>query len=431
MNDLPEGWARGTLGDFAVPSRVGVSPASHLDLPYLGLAHVEATTTRILGTSPASWVRSTSYHFPAHSTLYARLRPYLNKVCSPAFDGIGSGEFIVFLPTPHLAPGFLKYLLNQPKFVEFTATLDTGDRPRVKWDGIRQFQSDLPPLAEQVRIVDAIEEEFSRLDAGMAALERVRQNLQRMRAAAHLRLDNAARQSTAPESLRAAAEFIVDGDHNPPQRTSEGVPYLTAKHVKDGRISTAGATFVSDEDFKSLRKRYEPQGGDVLVTCVGTLGEVAVVPEGLTFAADRNLAAIRPSHDTDPRYLAAVLRSPRQQKILAAGSGSTAQPHLYLKDLRAVVLSVPDREVQMELVEALEADLIGIGRLEATLAEITARSRALRSAVLSAAFSGTLAPQDPADTPASVLLTRLAAERASSNGKNAARVPNTRTKVAS
>ena len=41
----------------------------------------------------------------------------------------------------------------------------------------------LPPLAEQERIVAAIEEQFSRLDAGVAALERVRQNLKRMRAA--------------------------------------------------------------------------------------------------------------------------------------------------------------------------------------------------------------------------------------------------------
>jgi len=40
------------------------------------------------------------------------------------------------------------------------------------------------PAAEQERIVAAIEEQFSRLDAGVAALERAQQNLRRMRAAA-------------------------------------------------------------------------------------------------------------------------------------------------------------------------------------------------------------------------------------------------------
>src|SRR4029077_11147253 len=119
----------------------------------------------------------------ANSTLYARLRPYLNKVCAPAFDGIASGEFIVFPPVDHLAPGFLKHLLNQPAFVAFTATLDSGDRPRVGWDDIREFVCALPPLAEQKRIVAVIDEQFSRLEAGGAAIERVRPNLKRMQEA--------------------------------------------------------------------------------------------------------------------------------------------------------------------------------------------------------------------------------------------------------
>ncbi|MGO8883637.1 MAG: hypothetical protein ACLQI7_08030, partial [Streptosporangiaceae bacterium] len=41
----------------------------------------------------------------------------------------------------------------------------------------------IAPLAEQERIVAAIEEQFSRLDAGVAALERARENIMRMRAA--------------------------------------------------------------------------------------------------------------------------------------------------------------------------------------------------------------------------------------------------------
>jgi len=40
----------------------------------------------------------------------------------------------------------------------------------------------------------------------------------------------------------------------------------------------------------------------------------------------------------------------------------------------------------------------------------------LRSSILSAAFSGQLVPQDPADEPASVALERIAGERATSNG---------------
>jgi type I restriction enzyme S subunit len=395
---------------------VGIDPAAVPELRYLGLENIEANTTKILGSVPASEVRSTSYHFPPGSTLYSRLRPYLNKVATADFDGIGSGELIIFPPEKHLAPGFLRYLLNQPAFVEFTATLDTGDRPRVNWDGIRQFPCGLPPRAEQERIVAAIEEELSRLDAGVATLERTGVNLKRMRAAAYRLLDREASDLGTSQVLSDVTEFIVDGDHNPPKRTASGIPYLTAKHVKRGRISIDGASRVSQADFERLRRRYDPRGGDVLVTCVGTLGEIAVVPMGLTFAADRNLAAIRPAEALLPAYLEAVLRSPRQQTRLTAGSGSTAQPHLYLKDLRQLDVPVPSSTVQKELVTALDEELAFIDRLEVDLKRALDRGSALRASILSAAFSGNLVPQDPRDDPATALIERIAAERGVSAG---------------
>src|SRR6185437_16780731 len=92
----------------------------------------------------------------------------------------------------------------------------------------------LAPLAAQDRIVAAIEEQFSRLDAGTATLEAVRQDLHRMRAASYRQMHDTALSASQPRSLKEVCEFIVDGDHNPPKRTSEGVPYLTAKHVKNG-----------------------------------------------------------------------------------------------------------------------------------------------------------------------------------------------------
>src|SRR5690348_13565558 len=119
MNALPQGWEPVRLGDLATPVRLGIDPASVPELRYLGLEHIEAHTTKIQGTVPSSDVRSTSYHFVPGSTLYARLRPYLNKVCTVDFEGIGSGEFMIFPPSPYLARGFLKFLLNQPAFVDF------------------------------------------------------------------------------------------------------------------------------------------------------------------------------------------------------------------------------------------------------------------------------------------------------------------------
>jgi restriction endonuclease S subunit len=64
-------------------------------------------------------------------------------------------------------------LLSQD-FVQFTATLDTGDRPRVSWDQISKFEVLLPPLPEQHKIVEILEDHLSRLDAALADVKQVR-----------------------------------------------------------------------------------------------------------------------------------------------------------------------------------------------------------------------------------------------------------------
>ena len=275
----------------------------------------------------------------------------------------------------------------------------------------------LPPLAEQGRIVAAIEQQFSQIDAGIAALETVLQGLRRMRAAVYRQIYDRALLQSQPRPLREICEFIVDGDHNPPKRTVEGIPYLTAKHVKHGHISTDGASFISQEEFALLRRRYDPQKGDVIVTCVGTLGEVAVVPDGLIFAADRNLAAIRPSTQVTPSFLEAMLRSPSLQKVLTVGSGSTAQPHLYLRDLRQLQVPVPALDMQESLIASLREQLAFADQLETDVKVALTRGERLRVSILAAAFSGKLVRQDGDEEPASILLKRIAEEWASSKGR--------------
>jgi len=152
-------------------------------LPYIGLEHIEAHTTKLLGSVPATEMRSTANRFYSGDVLYSRLRPYLNKVWRADRDGLCSSEFIVLPGNDLVDAGFLRYRLNAADFVSFANGLNAGDRPRVDFDQISSFC--LPPfsLAEQRRIVAEIEKQFTRLEAGVAALRRVQANLKRYRAA--------------------------------------------------------------------------------------------------------------------------------------------------------------------------------------------------------------------------------------------------------
>jgi len=180
---LPARWATAKLCELVSPRGERVSPRVQADKQFIGLEHVEAHSTRILGSVNASEVKSSASAFRRGDVLYGRLRPYLNKVARPDFDGLASAEFMVFPDQAHLRSSFLKYRLNARDFVSFASRLNAGDRPRVDFDQIGGFEILLPPPSEQQRIANKLDELISDLDAGTAALKRTRENLKRYRAA--------------------------------------------------------------------------------------------------------------------------------------------------------------------------------------------------------------------------------------------------------
>jgi type I restriction enzyme S subunit len=146
------------------------------------MEHVEAHTMRLVGTAPAVEMKSSAIHFLPDDLLYGRLRPYLNKVYRPDFEGLCSAEFIVLPGNPQIETRYLQYFVNSAEFVSFASHLNEGDRPRVDFGQIADYSTPLPPLFEQRRIVAAIEEQLTRLDAAVAALTRVLVNLKHYRA---------------------------------------------------------------------------------------------------------------------------------------------------------------------------------------------------------------------------------------------------------
>lgn len=124
---------------------------------------------------------SNAARFVAGDVLYGRMRPYLNKVVAPAFDGLASAEFIVFPKSDFVDGRFLLWRLSASDFTEFACSQYEGDRPRVKFDQLGKFDLRLPPRREQTRIVEKLEELLSDLDAGVAELKAAQRKLAQYR----------------------------------------------------------------------------------------------------------------------------------------------------------------------------------------------------------------------------------------------------------
>lgn len=179
---LPENWSETSIGEVVALAGDRADPAQAEGVPFLGLEHIEAHSTRILEPGDAADMKSSSPRFKAGDVLYSRLRPYLNKVCVPDFDGLCSGEIYVLRPEAGIVSDFLKFRINSFDFVDFAKHLDNGDRPRVKYDEVSQFRFGLPPSKEQQRILSVLEPTLAKIDEAEEALERVRCNLDRYRA---------------------------------------------------------------------------------------------------------------------------------------------------------------------------------------------------------------------------------------------------------
>ena len=108
-------------------------------------------------------------------------------------------------------------------------------------------------------------------------------------------------------------------------------------------------------------------------------------------------------------YLKDVGSGRKKLTELAYGGG---KPGLNLSNIRDLAFALPSLEEQTEIVLRVEQLFAFAEQLEAKVATAQARIDRLTQSILAKAFRGELAPQDPNDEPASLLLERIQAQRA-------------------
>ena len=102
------------------------------------------------------------------------MRPYLNKHDITSFDGVCSTDILVFEATNLVANVLVDKFFNLPFFIEYVVSNSKGiNLPRVSEETVLNTTFPLPPLSEQQRIVERIEELFAKLDEAKERLQEV------------------------------------------------------------------------------------------------------------------------------------------------------------------------------------------------------------------------------------------------------------------
>lgn len=181
-------------------------------------------------------------------------------------------------------------------------------------------------------------------------------------------------------TLKEISLNITDGTHSTVKNDPEGDYYLlSCKNIKNGLINfTENDRRINKETFLKLKKRTNLQVNDILITTVGTIGEVALIRDkNINFELQRSVGIVKPNNKIiEPKYLRYYFSSPKYQGHIYGLSRGVAQQCLFLKPLGESIVEYPESlEEQQKIATILSNydDLIENNNKRIELLEKTAK----------------------------------------------------------
>lgn len=273
----------------------------------------------------------------------------------------------------------------------------------------------LAPIEEQKRIVAAIEEHRSRLDAGAAALHSAKLRLASMRSSL---LEDVTRGEWPCRPLGEILLSLRNGCFvSRPKAEPPGLPILRISAVRQLALDVNDVRFASEA--LSNATDYQVRPGDILFTrysgnpdYVGACATVPAEGAGLLHP-DKLIRGIPDASIVFGEWIAiAVSASAGRREIEQRLKTTAGQVGIAGSQLKTVPIPLPPLDEQAARIERWKRSRDDMVCLSAHVDASLQRSDSVQRAVLAAAFGGKLLLQDANDEPASVLLEHIRAERA-------------------
>ena len=168
---------------------------------------------------------------------------------------------------------------------------------------------------------------------------------------------------------------VRDGTHDTPKPTDSGYKLVTGKHIKNGQIDPSDAYFISEDDYNKINERSLVEKWDVLMSMIGTVGEVAVVKDVPDYAI-KNVALFKcGGSELKGRWLSYYLRTPFAKGHMSGNQKGSSQQFLSLKQLRELPVPVVEERKMHRIIDILSAydDLIENNQKQIKLLEEAAQ----------------------------------------------------------
>jgi type I restriction enzyme, S subunit len=335
----------------------------------------------------------------AGDTVFSTVRPYLEKIAyvDGSLDGeFASTGFCVLRPGPRLLPSYLYYFSISPPMLGQVLPYQKGvSYPAVLDKEVRTTAIPIPPLDEQRRIVELLEDHLSRLDAADAYLDAA----QRRGATLKDQVLDSELTLKEVENVSLGDLLIVKLGNGKSVPTEDGgFPVLRLTALRDGRIDLAerkaGAWSATEATrFLVQRGDFFIARGNGSLRLVGRGGLVTDDPDPVAYPD--TLIRARPDPATiSPEFLALVWNAPVIRRQIERVAKTTAGIYkINQKDVAAVQVPVPALIDQERIVRAVTAVRESMAKLVSEIDRSRTRGTALRRSLLAAAFSGQFAAE--------------------------------------
>jgi type I restriction enzyme, S subunit len=363
-NNLKPGWKMWRFDQLATNVNVRVDNPSESGMEhYVGLEHLDADSLKIRRWGTPGDVEATKLMFKKGDIIFGRRRAYQRKLGVAEFDGICSAHAMVLRAKPGVVlPEFLPFFMQSDLFMNRAVEISVGSlSPTINWKTMAVQEFALPPMAEQISIVEI-------LQASRSACETQSEALTRLQALRRSAIDDLL---ALPEDGRGVRlEKMVTMQNGRPfpgnQYAEQGI-----KLLRPGNLGASGYLIWADEKSVCLDPTWEMaaadfviQSGDVVINLTaqsledGFMGRACLAREQDKSLLNQRIGRFRCNEDVLlPEYLFRCLQTSRFRQHAHANCEGSKVKHMFWQHLAKYEIAVPDISIQDDvIVQCAEID---------------------------------------------------------------------------
>ena len=327
-------------------------------------------------------------------TLLMSFKLSIGKVAYANCD-LYTNEAIVALPIKdrnQINSDFLFYFL---KFYDWDKETENDVKLKGKTLNkakLNEIKVPLPPLPTQEKIVAKLDELFIEIDRATVAAEANAKNAEVLFQSFLKETFNNSKKQSTKIKIENIANITSSKRIMKHEYVNEGIPFYRTKEVKElanKRVITT-ELFISKENYYEIKRRFgAPRKGEILITAIGTIGEIYVIDTDDEFYfKDGNVLWAKDLKEVEPEFLKYVLMSfVNELNELSLGAAYSALPIHKLKNYEVLIPNLEYQRIQIISIKNME----GYSN-KLTMEYIKKKSlySSLKQSILKQAFNGEL-----------------------------------------